>query len=120
MRTLLIDDLREFVPGVLSPGTELTVARTSAEALNILNNTDEVWDQIWFDHDLGDATGEIDSIMPVIDHLGYLAHVEGVIVAHQAFIHSSNPVGVKAMTLSLKNYGYSVIRVDAAKHFIVQ
>lgn len=119
MLLLLIDDLRNFREETLPKG-ELVIARTSAQALSILQASDTYWDQIWFDHDLGETSGHIDNIMPVIDYIGYVAHIKEMKIADQMIIHSSNPVGVKQMMLSLQNYGYNPIRVDASKFFIVQ
>lgn len=103
MRVLVVDDLRTF-----SFGFEPVYARSSAEAMPLLK---EEWDELWLDHDLG---GE-DTTIPVVDWLAEAAFngcpaKVGIIV-----IHSSNPSGSQTIERTLKRYGYTVRRVDAAR-----
>lgn len=117
MKILLIDDLRNFRHVV--DGHEVTVARTSQEALSILAQ-DNVWDEVWFDHDLGEVDGRIDTIMPVVDYFAEQAFNDTPVDAGIVYVHSSNPVGVKQMMASLQNYGYAVARQAPESVFIVE
>lgn len=88
MKRLIIDDKRtfEFYPD------DVTVhARTQFEGMEYIMN--ETWDEVWFDHDLGDnkVTGEYETTRPIVFALEEdpsLARGIGSIV-----IQSANPVG---------------------------
>lgn len=113
LKTLLIDDLRNFVDN-----RKATIARNSNQALHILEN-DNVWDEIWLDHDLGEVDGSLDSIMPVVDFMAEAAFNDTPINVGIIYIHTSNPVGAKQMFASLTRYGYHCVKVNASDFFIV-
>jgi hypothetical protein len=115
-RVLLIDDLRDFRQ--LPAGVELTVARTSAEALEVLGAATH-WDEIWLDHDLGENEAGVDSIMRVVDFLCEQAFNDQPVDVDRVRVHTSNPVGGQQMMLALQRYGYSVQRVNASDYLTV-
>lgn len=112
-KILLIDDLRNF-----RDNRNCVIARTSAEALEVLN-TGQSFDEIWFDHDLGELDGQVDSTMVVVDFLSELAFNDTPYPVGTVYVHTSNPVGRKQIVDSLTRYGYSVYKVNAPDHFIV-
>lgn len=101
-RTLFIDDLRT---PVLDLG-ELTIARTSAQAIIALSENE--YDYVFFDHDLG---GD-DTIRPVILWLEEQAHTRARVPIAQCYIHTSNPVGGKWVQDGLRGIGYHVARIN--------
>ena len=113
---LLIDDLREF--RFDSPDIDLIIARTSKEALKILE-LDTVWDEIWFDHDLGKPEGKLDTTIPVVDYLSERAFNDDPVKVALVYVHTSNPVGGKQIVASLQRYGYNVVRQSPETVFIV-
>lgn len=113
MKILLIDDLRNFLDG-----RETIIARTSVEALSILEK-DNVWDEIWLDHDLGKNDGVLDNIMPVVDFLAEAAFNGVPVNVSKVYVHTSNPVGAKQMIASLSRYGYVCVKVNATDFFVV-
>lgn len=118
-RVLLIDDLRNFRPGMLAEGTDLRIARTSEEAFEILRAVND-WDEIWFDHDLGELpNGRLDTTMGVLDYLAEKAFQGAPVNVGHVYVHTSNSVGRKQIMDSLRRYGYAATPVDAAKIFIV-
>lgn len=110
---LLIDDLRDFL--VPDTDTEITIARTSQQALDILAQKND-WDELWLDHDLG---GD-DTIMVIVDYLSEKAFLDEPVNVGMVFIHTSNPVGRKQMKLTLDRYGYNTRLVDAEQFFTVE
>ena len=113
---LLIDDLRVF--RVAETDVELHIARNSAEALTILKaNPDKRWDEIWFDHDLGMVNEEADDTLPVVDYLSERAFFDNPVSVKTAFIHTSNPAGLRDITTSLKRFGYKTVQVTASDVF---
>jgi hypothetical protein len=115
---LLIDDLRDF--RVVLPGHDVTIARTSAAALAILNEKSD-WDEVWLDHDLGLlADGTVDDIMVVVDYFSERAFNDNPVNTPVIYVHSSNPVGVRQMIASLNNYGYNARHQAPESVFIVQ
>lgn len=109
---LLIDDLRVFRE--IPEDSELHIARTSAEALTILkDNPDKVWDEVWFDHDLGMVDDKADTTLPVADYIAERAFFDNPISIGKAYIHTSNPVGATTLTTTLQRYGYQTVRVQA-------
>jgi hypothetical protein len=114
---LLIDDLRDF--RTVLPGQYVTIARTSAAALTILEDKD-TWDEIWLDHDLGElADGTVDDIMVIVDYLSERAFNDNPVNTPIIYVHSSNPVGVRQMVASLTRYGYNVRQQSPETVFIV-
>lgn len=113
---LLIDDLRVFRR--VDTDAELHIARNSAEALAILQAEPEKhWDEVWFDHDLGTVNDAIDTTLPVADYLAEKAFFDNPVSIGTAYIHSSNPVGVRALITTLQRYGYKTVRVQADEVF---
>ena len=115
-RILLIDDLRNFR---IVPKGELVIARTSAEALAILEQQND-WDEIWFDHDLGEPDGKLDTTMRVVDFLSERAFNDNPVNVGVVYVHTSNTVGRQQILASMKRYGYRAIPVDAQPVFIVE
>lgn len=107
-RVLLVDDLRSF----REPIEAVVVARTVAEALAALE-TDGPWEQIWLDHDLGETTGTIEDVMPVVDFLVESAAEGRPVEVQTVVVHTSNPVGRANMERALTRAGYRVIQVRA-------
>ena len=116
-RVLLVDDLRTFtVP------RSATLARTSASALATLKEIHAArdgFDEVWLDHDLGDATGTNDTSMPVVDWLCEQAVHGQPVPIRVIYIHTSNQVGAQTMLRTLTRYGYTTQRADAASHLRV-
>jgi hypothetical protein len=110
---LLIDDLRDFL--VPDTDAEITIARTSQQALDILAQRND-WDELWLDHDLG---GD-DTIMVIVDYLSEKAFLDEPVNVGMVYIHTSNPVGRKQMKLTLDRYGYNTRLVDAEQFFTVE
>jgi hypothetical protein len=113
---LLIDDLRNFRE--TPEDANVVIARTSAAALVELEK-DVAWDEIWFDHDLGEPEGVLDTTMPVVDFLSERAYFDNPVSVNRVIVHTSNSVGRDQITQSLRHYGYSVSVVDAKTFFIV-
>jgi hypothetical protein len=112
----LIDDLRRFREPPRD--AQVAIARNSKTGLEMLANDTE-WDEIWLDHDLGDKTGDIDYIMPVIDYMSERAVYENPVKVNTVFVHTSNPAGAKNMMLALERYGYNAKRVIPEKYFVI-
>lgn len=113
---LLIDDLRDFK--VERENTALSIARNSADALQIISQQN-TWDEIWFDHDLGEVDGRIDTTMRVVDYLSEQAFFGPPVDVGNVYIHTSNPVGRKQIQAAMRRYGYNAITVEASDYFIV-
>lgn len=114
---LLIDDLRVF-RALDSDSVVLHVARNSAEALAILKeNPETVWDEIWFDHDLGMVEGKEDTTLPVADYISERAFFDAPVSVKTLFIHTSNPVGARILSTTFQRYGYKTVRVKAEEIF---
>jgi hypothetical protein len=99
---LVIDDLRSFP-------FDAVYARTSTEALEVLT-ADGGWDEVWFDHDLGDD----DTTVPVLDRICELAHDGHPARIDRCVVHTSNPPGRDTLVRGLRRWGYQVHVVDAA------
>lgn len=113
---LLIDDLRDFK--VEPENTAMTVVRNSAEALKVLEGQN-TWDEIWFDHDLGEVDGRIDTTMRVVDYLSEKSFNGDPVNVGTVYIHTSNPVGRKQIQASMHRFGYRTVIVEASNHFSV-
>ena len=118
MTTLLIDDLRNFR---VRPEGGVSIARTSQQALDFLKaDPSQHYDTIWFDHDLGlTKFGVVDTTMVVVDYMCEQAFNGEPIDVDMVYVHSSNPVGVKQIMLSLERFGYPVKSVLAPTVFVV-
>lgn len=100
--TVLIDDAREF-----KDGRPALVARTSREALTLLNHLVETRiDHLWLDHDLGGT----DTIRPVVDWMAQLAGTGSPLNVGHTHIHSANVGGGHWIRVQLEAAGYPVTR----------
>lgn len=90
-RVLIIDDDRLYG----APETAVR-AYTSAEAINRLSER-SVWDEIWFDHDLG---GD-DTSMAVVEYLEQRHADDDPIWVGCVFVHSMNVVGAANLVRAL-------------------
>lgn len=114
---LLIDDLRVFLQPV-----DATIVRTSAAGLGVLREADSrghSWSQIWLDHDLGEATGTVDVIGPVVDFLCRRAAEGRPVDVDEILVHTSNSVGGDTMVRTLARSGYRVLRLAAGPYLRV-
>jgi hypothetical protein len=99
-RIVLIDDLRSFVDG-----RDADVARTSTAGLGLLErHRDERLDELWLDHDLGEA----DTIWPVVEVLERAAFDGHPFDIGIVYVHSANPVGAAKMAQALERWEYRV------------
>lgn len=105
MRTLLIDDLRNFRN---NPAGELLIARNSQEGLDLISQGE--WDFVWLDHDLGGA----DTINPVIEFLAEQSFLGKPVRIQTIYIHTSNPAGASSMLSVLRKYDYHAVRIHNA------
>lgn len=115
-KILLIDDLRDFRQ--LQDNAEYVIARNSQQALEILASG-VAFAEIWFDHDLGEIDGKVDSTMVVVDFLSERAYNDEPYPVEQVLVHTSNPVGRSQIVASLTRYGYNTRIVNAPDYFIV-
>lgn len=104
-RWLVVDDLR--VVGDLSYFKDPpVVTHVETTAAGIQRLTDEEFDILWLDHDLGpDGT-----IMPLVDWLSERAFNGDPVKLDAIVVHSANPTGVATMLQTLARYGYEVVR----------
>jgi hypothetical protein len=109
---LLIDDMRNFIT---NPDAPVFIARTSAEALEVLIAESKEFQSIWLDHDLGCD----DTINPVVDYLCEQSFLGTPIDVEVVYVHTSNPVGAYQMMSTLVRYGYEARRVPASEFFVV-
>lgn len=91
---LFVDDLRD------PPDDTWTVARTSAEALEILQTGAQI-DELSLDHDLGGDDTSRPAVLWLAEHGGWPATVRA---------HSANPVGVEWLTGMIERYGPGISR----------
>lgn len=116
--TLLIDDLRVF----RESDVPVTIARTSRDGVDILRTAHDAghqWEQIWLDHDLGDATGTNDVIGPVVDWLCQQALAGATVEVDAIIVHTTNVAGGDAMARSLQRVGYRTVRIRASEYLDV-
>lgn len=110
---VVVDDLRSF-PG-LEDRFELLYARTSRSGCDLLlelSLSGRHVDLLLLDHDLGDETGSLDDILPVVDLLAESAFLGTPLDVGQVVVHSANPVGAATVVRSLERY-YPVRRLPA-------
>lgn len=101
-RLLLIDDLRSPLRETIALYDEVVIARTSAEAIEILSSPGGMsWTNVMFDHDLG---GE-DDIRPVIRHIEEQTRLGNPLRVTVSLAHSDNPVGKKWIVDSMRSIG---------------
>ena len=108
-KTLLIDDLRSFRDDPTLDVNNIYVARSSQQAIELLDTMS--FDDVWWDHDLG---GD-DTTQFVADYLLKNAIVAGdVHPIKTCYIHTSNSVGALNLknTLESRYLNYSCVRVD--------
>lgn len=113
MRTILfIDDLRFLNPEVVGTGT-VTLARSSGEALTLLQ-TGQEFTEVWFDHDLGgeDTTRRVALWLEERAYWGDPYPLEAV------YLHTANGQGRAWLRASLSPY-YPVTVVDPLLHTYV-
>lgn len=91
---LFVDDLRD------PPDDTWTVARTSTEALVILQSGAQV-DELSLDHDLGGEDTSRPIVLWLAEHGGWPAVVR---------VHSANPVGVEWLEGMIERYGPGISR----------
>lgn len=91
---LFVDDLRD------PPDATWTVARTSAEALAIVQSGAQV-DELSLDHDLGGEDTSRPIVLWLAEHGGWPATVR---------VHSANPVGVEWLIGMVERYGPGIMR----------
>jgi hypothetical protein len=128
-KVLVIDDLRSFKDGVIPADTDVTYARTSLEGLKKLR-TQKVWDQVWFDHDLGirpkkqgdeEGTGIEIFGMKVMDNTRPCAHwmadPANPIVAKSVMVMTASPVGGFWLMSTLSPRYPVCVRVSARTYF---
>jgi hypothetical protein len=98
---VLIDDMRTFRPR--HDYIDFT-ARSVEGGIALLEHfSTRGFDQLWLDHDLGERTGKMETIMPVVEYLCDCEFDIGTII-----INTANPVGGQAMQRALQDY-YNVI-----------
>lgn len=110
---VVVDDLRSF-PG-LEDRFEVLYARTSGDGRSLLLDLARQGrhvDLLLLDHDLGDDTGHLDDILPVVDLLAERAFLGTPFDVGQVVVHSANPVGAATVQRSLERY-YPVRRLPA-------
>lgn len=91
---LFVDDLRD------PPDDTWTVARTSAEGLEVIRSGVQV-DELSLDHDLGGEDTSRPIVLWMAEHGGWPATVR---------VHSANPVGVEWLEGMIERYGPGVTR----------
>lgn len=106
-RILIIDDERIFP--TFHEGNEVHYARTSDEAIAMLDDEHDIWDEVWFDHDLGPG----DDAMKVYNYMARCAWTgtrwyESI---KRAYVHSMNPVGATNLRSRIKDFGIVTMRV---------
>lgn len=101
LNILVIDDLRIFLD------FECQYARTSIDAINILNDYGP-WDEVWFDHDLGEH-----------DHAGHVLYFlelcnegDALVEIDRCIVHTANPAGAKSLVAGLSKM-YNTERISA-------
>jgi hypothetical protein len=103
---VLVDDVRVF-----KDGRPALVARTSAEAMAVLDRLGARHiDELWLDHDL---VGE-DTVQPLVDHLVALASAGTPADIGQVLVHSANVRAGHRITAELVAAGYPARRCFAA------
>lgn len=121
---LIVDDLRSLRDNVAidfaERGIEVIVARSSREALRILqDNPNGAFEALYLDHDLGIVDGQIDTVMPVVDWLSFLAFSKKPLRVATVYVHTSNPIGGMQMVRTLQRYGYNAVRINSDEVFQV-
>lgn len=106
MTKLVIDDLR-----VLNLPGDVVYARTVGEALARLQ-TEEEWEGIYVDHDLGYATGRAEDIWDVVEYFE-TRMFEKPIKTKQIYVITANPVGRQRLKLAFDHMGYPTTVLDS-------
>lgn len=115
---VLIDDERSFKKEFVKENT--IVLRSSKEALKWLEGlkSEDVIDQLWFDHDLGlTPNGVKDSTIPVLGKLEELCFFGKAPAIKEVIVHTSNNVGGNTIENSMKRY-FKTIRVFAGDYLV--
>ena len=108
-RLLLIDDLRSPLEETNDLYDEVVIARTSAEAIEVLKSPGGMaWTNIMFDHDLG---GD-DDIRPVVRHIEEQARAGNPLRVTVTLAHSDNPIGKKWVVDSMRSIGVPCVALS--------
>lgn len=108
MRILVIDDERYFNQAIFHMPVSARYARRYDKALEML--TDESWDKVYLDHDLGDNQPTGYDLCQKIEEFAYNGYLLNV---KEFVIHSMNPLGRSRMYQCLyKYYNVSFARVE--------
>ena len=103
---VLVDDVRVF-----RDRRPARLARTSREALALLDELGDVWiDELWLDHDLIGG----DTVQPLVDRLVALAAAGAPARIGRIFVHSANTRAGHRITAELQAAGYRTTRSFAA------
>ena len=95
-RILVIDDERIF-PAFHHDGNTVVYARTSAEAIALLDDDHDTWDEVWFDHDLG-PRGDARKVMTYLEERRQSGNP---VLIEAIYVHSMNPVGASELVSGL-------------------
>jgi len=102
---LVIDDVRKF-------RFDCAYARTVAQALSLL---EDPWDQVWFDHDLGEGETVRPAVLWIEEQIANGVRPE----IAQVVIHSSNPSGVQWIYQALRHhYPTKVVSADELRAYL--
>jgi hypothetical protein len=107
-----VDDLSRF-----RDGRDAVVSRTATQAPAVVGQN-RSWDEIGLDHDLGDATGQVETMRPVIDLLCAAVFHGHPIEVGVLVVHTANPVGRVDIVRGLTAGGYRPVVLDARRDLI--
>jgi hypothetical protein len=111
---VLIDDLRSFKNPVMAH--VLRTEKDGFEWLESLSSEDTVG-ELWLDHDLGeDESGNVTSIMSIVNKLEERAYFETAPQIDMIYIHTSNSVGGRSMEAALQRF-FRTRKIYAGDHF---
>jgi len=101
VKVLLVDDIRVMEA---AGGDEVTVARTAAEGLKLLQ--EQSWDLLLLDHDLGDSG----DIRPLVRFLEERAFLGPKVPIGMVVVVSSNPPGASWVARGLERHYQLALR----------
>lgn len=90
-------------------------ARTSAAGVRLLQGLFDLGvtvDELWLDHDLGEETGALDDVRPVLDLVLERLVWGDPMTVRSVVVHTSNPVGAQMLVTALDSR-LPTRRVDA-------
>lgn len=110
---LIIDDLRNPILSKFPDTSNISIARTSQEAIAFFQNT--TFETVFWDHDLG---GD-DTTRNVIQFLVEEALADRRIKIYQNIVHSANNIGADWIvgTLQSRFLEYHAQKVDSSQFF---